>query len=401
MVISMGSKIENLSKSRHELQTVVMLGSFAFGFMSFVLPIYSKKIGGDALSIGGLFSIFSLVTLLLRPLIGKGTDKYGRKVFFVAAFFFYGFSMFLFSYSTNIFTLYISRFVQAIGASLMWISAYSIAIDSAEDGKRGAAIGLVDGASSKGSFYGALIGFTIMGYFTLMSGWSILFKGYGILSIAAGYIAYRYIPETKSSIFTPADCGSNELNQGFVKLLVIVFFSAISISMVSPLLMIYLQEKFTTDVAELAVAFVPAAVVYAFLPGKLGKLSDKYGRIMPLVIGLIASGIVSLCFPGVHSIRLLVVLWVLESVGVVLASPAEKALVADMAGENIRGSAYGMYLFVASLGAVIGPLMGGWLYDSFGYAFPFYVNGITLLLDAILAIILLGRYGKNAQKAIL
>lgn len=93
MVNGMGSNIEKLSKSRHQLKTVVMLGSFAFGLMSFVLPIYSKKIGGDALSIGGLFSIFSLVTLLLRPVIGKGTDKYGRKVFFVAAFFFYGLSM--------------------------------------------------------------------------------------------------------------------------------------------------------------------------------------------------------------------------------------------------------------------------------------------------------------------
>lgn len=397
MVISMGSKIENLSKSRHELQTVVMLGSFAFGFMSFVLPIYSKKIGGDALSIGGLFSIFSLVTLLLRPLIGKGTDKYGRKVFFVAAFCFYGMSMLLFSYSTNILMLYMSRFVQAIGASFMWISAYSIVIDTAEDEKRGAAIGLIDGASSKGSFYGALIGFTIMGNFTLMRGWSILFKGYAILSIAAGYIAYRHIPETKSFSREPADCGGSELNHGFMKLLVIVFFSAISISMVSPLLMIYLQEKFTTDVWELSAAFVPAAVVYAFLPGKLGKVSDKYGRIMPLVIGLIASGIVSLCFPGVHSMKLLVVLWALESIGVVLASPAEKALVADMAGENIRGSAYGKYLFAASLGSVIGPLIGGWLYDSFGYAFPFYVNGITLLFDAILAIILLGQYRKNVQ----
>lgn len=395
MVNGMGSNIEKLSKSRHQLKTVVMLGSFAFGFMSFVLPIYSKKIGGDALSIGGLFSIFSLVTLLLRPVIGKGTDKYGRKVFFVAAFFFYGLSMLLFSYSTNILMLYMSRFVQAIGASFMWISAYSIAIDTAEDEKRGAAIGQVDGASSKGSFYGALIGFTLMGNFTLMSGWSILFKGYAVLSIAAGYIAYRHIPETKSFGHEPADCGSSEWNHGFVKLLLVVFFSAISISMVSPLLMIYLQEKFTTDVGELAAAFVPAAVVYGFLPGKLGKVSDKFGRIMPLVIGLIASGIVSLCFPGVHSMKLLVVLWVLESIGVVLASPAEKALVADMAGENIRGSAYGMYLFAASLGAVIGPLMGGWLYDTFGYGFPFYVNGITLLLDAILAIILLGQYRKN------
>jgi MFS family permease len=71
-----------------------------------------------------------------------------------------------------------------------------------------------------------------------------------------------------------------------------------------------------------------------------------------------------------------------------MASPAQEALVADIVGKDIRGSAYGLYLFVFSLGAVIGPLIGGWLYDSFGYAVPFYLNGIVLLFDALLTVIL-------------
>ncbi len=385
--------MEVSSKIGHYLKTSVMLGSFAFGFMSFLLPIYSKSIGGNALAIGGLFSIFSVVTLILRPFIGKGIDKYGRKAFFVAAFLFYGISMLLFSYSTNILSLYVGRFIQAIGASLMWISAYSIAIDTADDERRGAAIGQVDGASSKGALYGALVGFVILSNLTLMSGWNILFKGYAILSIAAGYVAYKYIPETKTAGSEPTGSGSRKLNNGFIKLLLIVFFSSISVSMLSPLLMIYLQERFTTDIGTLASAFIPAAVVYAFLPSKLGRISDKYGRIMPMAIGLIASGTVSLWFTHIQSIEILVVLWALESIGIVLASPAEKALVADMAGEDIRGSAYGLYLFIASLGAVIGPLIGGWLYDSFGHAVPFYVNGSILLFDAVLVIILFRRTG--------
>lgn len=159
-----------------------MLGSFAFGFMSFILPIYTKRIGGNAVTIGGLFSIFSIVTLILRHIIGKGIDTYGRKKFFVFAFLFYAISMMLFSYSTNITFLYISRFIQAIGSSLMWISVYSIAVDIADNEKRGNAIGQVDGASSKGALYGAVIGFTILSSYNLMSGWRFLFKGYAILS---------------------------------------------------------------------------------------------------------------------------------------------------------------------------------------------------------------------------
>ena len=387
--------MENKVEIKNNLVTSIMLGSFAFGLMAFLLPVYSKRIGGNALAIGGLFSVFSFVTLIMRPLIGKGIDKYGRKVFFVSAFFFYAIAMILFSYSTNIKLLYISRFIQAIGSSFMWISAYSIAIDIADDEKRGSLIGQVDGAYSKGALYGAIIGFVLLGNFTLLVGWSLLFKGYAVLSVIAGYIAYKYIPET-IAVNKEKDIQTNKkLNVNLFKLLCIVFISSISASMISPLLMIYLQDRFTTDIGSLATAFIPAALVYAFLPSILGGISDKIGRIVPMVIGLFISGIVSLGFSHSLNIEIIIALWIVESIGMVMASPAEEALVADIVGKTTRGGAYGLYLTAASLGAAIGPLLGGFLYDNYGHAVPFYLNGIILIIDALLVIILFGNYRKK------
>ena len=384
--------MDNNVMVKNNLRKSVMLGSFAFGIMSFILPIYTKRIGGNALTIGGLFSIFSVVTLILRPWIGKGIDRYGRKRFLMSAFLFYAVAMLMFSFSTNMMLLYISRLIQAVGASLMWISAYSIAVDVADNEKRGSTIGQVDGASAKGALYGAIIGFIVLSNFTLMSGWSLLFKGYAVLSLIAGYMVYKYVPETLNQRDTHNERPSNKLSGAFLKLLTIVFISAISTSMLSPLLMVYLQDKFTTDIGTLAMAFIPAALVYSFLPPVLGGISDRVGRIPPMILGLIGSGIVSLAFTHFFSIRVLVILWVLESVGIVMASPAQEALVADIVGENVRGSSYGLYLFTASLGAVIGPLLGGWLYDSFGHMVPFYLNGGILLADALLVGILFNNY---------
>ncbi|MFA6940011.1 MAG: MFS transporter [Clostridiaceae bacterium] len=381
-------------KIKNNLKTAILLGSFAFGIMSFILPIYSKRIGADAVSIGGLFSVFSVVTLLLRPLIGKGIDKYGGKKFLTSSFLFYAISMVLYSYSANIILLYLSRVIQGIGSSLMWVSAYSMAVENTENENRGGSIGKIDEASSRGALYGAVIGFIVLSNFSFLSGWSLLFKGYAVLSILAAFIVYKYIPETKTTNKEKQEIGDTKLAGSFFKLLAVVFISSISASMLNPLILIYLQDKFTKDLTVLAIAYIPTALVYSFLPSKLGKISDKIGRIIPMIIGLAGSGIDSFGFVYSSSIKVLVVFWVIESLGMVMASPAQEALVADLTGEDVRGTGYGLYLFVTSLGAAIGPLLGGYLYEYFGHTIPFFLNGIILLLDMILVIILF----KNSKK---
>lgn len=384
--------MDEKSNIKNNLSKAILLGSFSFGIMAFVLPIYSKRIGGNAVTIGGLFSIFSAVTLILRPIVGKALDRYGRKKFFVTAFLFYAAAMLTYSYAVNLALIYISRLIQAIGASFMWISAYSIAVDIAADEERGKSVGGVDGASSKGALYGTVIGFIVLSQFSLVKGWSLLFKGYAILSVLGGFLAYKYIPETSKVNKNMRVKEKEKLSKDFLKLLCIIFMSSISASMISPLIMIYLQDKFTTDVGVLAAAYVPAALVYAYLPSKLGGVSDRIGRIKPMIIGLIISGVVSLGIVGSSDIKILVALWAVESIGIVMASPAEEALVADLTGSSTRGSAYGVYLFTSSLGAVIGPILGGWLYDSLGHNIPFYINAAVLLLDAALAAVLFRNY---------
>lgn len=272
----------------------------------------------------------------------------------------------------------------------MWVTAYSIAMDLSDTEKRGSSIGQVDGASAKGAVLGACIGFAILGSVPFLRGWSALFKGYAVLSLAAALIAFRFIPETKKEMQKEEHLPNEkkQFDKNFLKLLAIVFISSISASMLSPLLMIYLQDKFTTEPSVIGLAYIPAALVYALLPSKLGGVSDKIGRIPPMIFGLLGSGIVSFGFTYCNSLAVLVLLWVLESVGTVMASPAEEAMVADLTQENFRGSAYGFYLFISSLGAAIGPLLGGWLYDFAGHAVPFYLNGAILLLNALLVLIL-------------
>jgi MFS family permease len=178
--------------------------------------------------------------------------------------------------------------------------------------------------------------------------------------------------------------------------MVIVFVTGVSTAMLSPLLLIFLQDKFTTDVDILALAFIPAALVYSFLPSHLGRLSDRFGRTPLMAIGLAGSGLVSFLLPGLPNIGWLIVLWALEALGLIMAAPAQEALVADLTESEVRGTGYGLYTFAVSLGATFGPLLGTWLYDAVGHAIPFYLNGAVLLAGAVWVLLLLGRsYSKR------
>jgi MFS transporter, DHA1 family, multidrug resistance protein len=181
-----------------------------------------------------------------------------------------------------------------------------------------------------------------------------------------------------------------------LKLMVIVFTTGASMAMVTPLVLVYLQDRFTIEISKLALAYIPAGLVYAFLPPLLGRLSDRFGRTRLMALGLAGAGLVSLALPAVPTLLWLVLLWVLEAAGFSMASPAQEALVADLTGNQVRGRGYGMYTFASSFGAAVGPLIGGWLYDHSGHALPFLINGAVLLFSTLWVLIL---FRRESQKS--
>ena len=177
----------------------------------------------------------------------------------------------------------------------------------------------------------------------------------------------------------------------WVLLLLVTAITGASWAMVSPILMIFLQENLAVGMTDLATAYLPAALVWALLPTRLGKLADRFGRKPLMVLGMAVAAGSSFLIPGLASLAGLAALWALQALCYAAGDPAEQALVADLTGGDQRGRAYGLYTLAAGLGATVGPLVGGWLYEALGPQAPFYANGIvlalcTLLLGALLRV---------------
>jgi MFS family permease len=372
------------------LQQPILLGCLGFGFLWFALPIYSKILGASALKIGGMFSIFSLTIALLRPLIGIALDKLGRKYFFVSALVFYTASMVIFSRANSIFELYAGQLVSGIGSAMLFISAYTIVTDLATADQRGKSVGRIDEAIARGHLFGGIAGFLVFSSLPQNIGWQVIFTGYALSAAVGAWMGWKRVPETRPTQTFQVD-GERKISPELVKLMTIVFITSASVGMITPIFIIFLQDKFTSDIGTLVWAIIPAALVAAFLRSYFGQLSDRFGRTRLMALGLVVSGIFSFLLPVLPGIIWLAIFWTLESVGWAMAGPAEEAMVADLTGHQVRGMGYGLYTFVSSMGASIGPLAGGWLYDSVGRTIPFYLNGVVLLIGALFILLVLGK----------
>lgn len=375
------------------LRKTIFLISMPLFILGLLLPVYGKEIGASVVEIGLFFSSFSLMSVLLRPLVGWGLDRYGRRSFYLAGLGGYALTMIGFAFIDQIVGIILARILQGVSASLLWLSASAITADLAGENERGSVFGGVNQANSRGAIVG-----TFIGYFLLnadidikvkgneLDSWMLLFLLYGAIGIVALIVGLRGLPESRPTT-VKQDKTPIRWSRNWMVLLLVTLVTGASAAMLSPILIIFLQEKLKVGVDVIGWAYLPSALVFALLPARLGKLSDRFGSKPMMLIALVAAAATSFVIPDLGNVITLALLWAFQAACYAAGDPAEQALVARLTGEGQRGRAYGFYVMSAGIGATIGPLGGAWLYQTYGAASPFYVNGIILALSAVALLI--------------
>ncbi len=369
------------NRSVKGLHLPLFLWSLPLIFLYFGLPVISKEFGASAVAIGGLFSAFTATTLILRPLIGLGVDRLGRKIFLVAALGIYALAMAAFALADSMDGLFLARVIQGAGSACLWTATNTLVADLASPGERGRAMGQISQVTTRGSLVGVFAAYLAMSFLPDALGWKLSFSLFATLTLLGAFIAWKLVPDVRPARRDPAR--RTVLSRPLLNLLLVVFLTGVPEAMLAPIYLTYLQDHFTTDIASLAWAFFPAGLVSAFLATRLGALSDRYGRAAMMALGLAGAGLIALFLPGLPSLVWLAALYTTQAIFWAISEPAETALVADLIGEDRRGAGYGLYDFVENLGFTIGPVLGGLLYDRIGAQTPFYLNGATLLVSAL------------------
>ncbi|GEM_PF-546388 len=383
--------MSNIKNVKQNIYFPYMLISLPFIYMSFILPIYSKEIGMDSVQTAGLYSIFSLVVLLFRPLLGKVCDKVGRKILLISSILLYCCAFIFYSISTNSTMLYVSRIIQAFASPMLSISIYCFIIDYSND-KIGERMGLLETTSTRGGIIGIILAVIIFNSASsFMDGWKLFFYiccGVNIFAIL--YIIFK-VKETKehSSIFNRE---KTKFSKVLVKLLAADFVLCCFSSMLYPLFILYLQDKFSANINEIGLAYMLPLFASSIVPRYIGRIGDKYGRVKSMIIALIIGAITFAIFPSINSVLVSALVYCLINVANTLYNTASNAIFSLETHIENRGTLVGTYSTISGLGAVIGPVIGGILYKSVSISAPFYLCAFGYLITMIIITILFKDY---------
>lgn len=118
--------------------------------------------GANAVEIGLFYSVFSLISVALRPLIGGWIDRFGQRRFLIVGIAGYFFAILVLAFSEQAWMVLVGLLFQGLGSAFTWISVWTITTDDSGDTYRARAFGEIFETFTKGSILGTFIGFGLL-----------------------------------------------------------------------------------------------------------------------------------------------------------------------------------------------------------------------------------------------
>jgi len=362
-----------------ELRKVIYFISFPLSFIGFIFPIYASSIGANIIQIAYLYSIFSIISIIIRPMVGNLIDKRGRRIGILIGTILYTIVNIFFILAKDFKYLLIGRIIQSLGASFLWISVDTFISDISDETNRGKNFGLLNQFMAKGEWVGSIIGFTILYNNFTDNPFKLIFTIFLITSSISVYYTIKKVPETINlkKEYKAGNIKDKKQLKYFLGIMGILSFIT---SLTAPIYLIYLQENITKDIGLISFLFIPASILALFLPNIFGSFSDKYGREKIVIAGMFINAILQIFIPFNKEYYSFMILYTLISIVVMFYSPAFSSLIIDFVGENKRGRSYGLYSFASGIGGAIGYMAGSYIYENIGNDILFYTKGILLVV---------------------
>jgi len=176
----------------------------------------------------------------------------------------------------------------------------------------------------------------------------------------------------------------------FPVLALAIFSSMLGAGIVVPLLPLYAEGMGATGL-WLGFIFASFAISRTLVTPFFGRLSDRKGRKLLLVIGLFTYALISFAYILATEVYQLVLVRLVHGVSGAMILPIAQAYIGDLSPEGEEGKWMGYSNAAFFSGFGFGPLMGGMLAAQWGMNLAFITMGVFNLIAFFIAIILLPR----------
>jgi len=350
--------LKKAEKNVFLLGVASLLNDVSSEMISAVLPLFISQLGGGSVAIGAVGGLRELLSNLLKPLSGYLSDSFLRKKplvllgYAVSSFF-----KLLIGLSKNVEQVVFSSVLERVGKGIRTAPRDSIISLS---GKSGRSFGIHRTMDTTG----ALIGVILVLFLA-----SLKVENREII-VSAGFISFLSLlpillvkePEVLNRKMSET-LGKKRFDRKFFKLLAV--FAIYSFSSVSFMFLIFIAEKETSSLTAV-ILYALLNLSYLLVSFPTGKLSDRVGRRFPLSAGYFLTAL-SLLTLSLHSgIILLTASFLLYGLALGITDTVQRALTADIVGKEMRGTAYGLFHGVTGVGALLGNLLAGYLWNLYG-----------------------------------
>jgi len=395
--------IRNLLFLRSNLARLFLADFIVRGFYQIgktpLLPLFAASIGAGELIIGFIVSVSTMTGMLLKPVFGILSDRWGRKVWLLVATILFSGTPFLYQFVTTEQELMVLRLFHGISTAIFGpVSlAYVAGINARGLGARIAYFGMSRLLASLTAPLIAGILLTFLNFQTvfLLIGFCSLFGMIPIFLLSENLVEK---PQKKVSIinyFFTSFKYSIKIPTiwlaGFLELM--VYLTIYAVKAFLPLFIIS-QEGGT--VLQAGLFFFMQELAHVLFRPVGGKLSDKYGQPLIIIFGMVLLSLGLYLLTNLTD-NLFLLPAILFGIGQGLIFPSSVALLSKSARGNYLGAAMGFYGALRNFGKVIGPIIAGMLLSLFSYATVFNILA-GIIMSALLVFVLLWYKEKKEEK---
>lgn len=342
---------------------IALVNMLGYGIIIPLLYGYSKKFGLSDFENGLLFAIYSVCQFFATPIIGRWSDKYGRRPMLLLSIIGTALSFFVMAFAPNAAFLFIARAVDGLTAGNIPV-VFAVISDSTKPEERAGAFGFIGSAFNFGFVFGPAIA-----ALTIAIHPALPFILAGGVTIIAAALTALHLPETNMhmgevkqqklfdfpgmfrALFDPA--------VGATLLISFVFFLAFACSL------IYGFQPFTLNVLHITEA--QNALLFTLF-GAVGLIAQTF-LVAPIskVLGMkkaFSSGIVGTALAFIvmffsHSVWMFAIAIIILSLVNNVVQTLIPTILSQEVDQKSQGTMMGINASYQSLGMILGPLLGG------------------------------------------